>query len=549
MTKQFFMTAVCGILLWACGDGAPVARAASADGAPTPPSETDTQTLLAPLVADDTCVVGYVKLASLRSLVDSDALLHLDTDRADDAPTRLAIGAVRSALAALTTDGAQALYIVAGLKDAYIGGGPLVFVDVEPTGDAKAVVAMLQGLVQTIAASKQVNFSLADIVVRQRDSRTILVGTALTVDRYDKLVPAKRDDLTERVSHLVGDGADLASVFSPGADFRRVIRELWPALPEPMTPLKGDLADKWLRLEALAKLPPHASGRIVLEATDAASAQAFVDLLRALPDCDRFESDAAHRSTLRRYLQMISRTLLARVEENRAVIDTPTTPAEWNDLTEAISDARDSALAKAHITERMNHFKLLGLAALNYSDSNKHLPPPAIRDKEGKAQLSWRVAILPFLDQAELFNEFHLDEPWDSPHNRELVKRMPEVYADPDPKIRAAAGDGKTTFVAPVGPDTVFDTKDGVTFREITDGTSNTAMIVETTPERAVEWTKPADWDVDMANPLAGVARSDQQQFAAAYCDGSVRLLPVDIKPEVWKAILTRSGGESVDGQ
>src|SRR5262249_16974969 len=140
-------------------------------------------------------------------------------------------------------------------------------------------------------------------------------------------------------------------------------------------------------------------------------------------------------------------------------------------------------------------------------------------------------------------------EPWDSPHNRELISKMPEIYCDPSPTIRGAAGEGKTTFVVPVGAGTAFDSKDGIALREIKDGTSKTAMIVEVVPERAVEWTKPADWEVDMNHPLAGIEQTDRHQFTAAYCDGSVRMLPVDIKSEVWRAILTRAGGETIDGQ
>ena len=127
---------------------------------------------------------------------------------------------------------------------------------------------------------------------------------------------------------------------------------------------------------------------------------------------------------------------------------------------------------------------------------------------------------MPYVEQKPLYEKFHLDEPWDSPHNRELIKRMPEIYQDPEPKIRGAAGDGKTTIVVPIGAGTVFDTKEGVMFREITDGTSNTLLIVEVVPERAVEWTKPADWEVDMDHPLTGIERTDRRQFTAAYCDG-----------------------------
>ena len=75
--------------------------------------------------------------------------------------------------------------------------------------------------------------------------------------------------------------------------------------------------------------------------------------------------------------------------------------------------------------------KQIVLAMWNYEDLKKHLPPVAIRDKNGKALLSWRVAILPQLEQGALYNEFHLDEPWDSEHNKALVAKMPAVLPRP----------------------------------------------------------------------------------------------------------------------
>jgi hypothetical protein len=369
----------------------------------------------------------------------------------------------------------------------------------------------------------------------------------LVVARYEKLIMSARDDLTGSIAKLADGSADAAVVFSPGPDFRRVIRELWPALPEPMTPLRGEMADKWLRLELSAKSRPSASGQITLLATDEAAAQVFVNLWRALPECDRLEENAEHRQKLGQFLQTIVGALPPQLDGNRVVMQFPTDASQLDKLRGLMSETANVALEKARYTERLNRFKQLGIAMYNYESQNKHFPPPAIRDKDGKPLLSWRVAILPFIDDKALFERFHLDEPWDSPHNRELVSQMPAIFSDPTPTIRAAAGDGKTTFVVPVGTGTAFDTKDGIALREIKDGTANTLMIVEVVPERAVEWTMPADWEVDMDHPLAGIARTDRRQFTATYCDGSVRLLPVDIKPDVWRAILTRAGDETIE--
>ena len=83
------------------------------------------------------------------------------------------------------------------------------------------------------------------------------------------------------------------------------------------------------------------------------------------------------------------------------------------------------ALDRARST---NNLKQIGLAFHNFHETNNHFPAD-IRSKDGKPLLSWRVAILPFLGQGELFNEFRQDEPWDSPHNKALIAQMPAVFA------------------------------------------------------------------------------------------------------------------------
>jgi hypothetical protein len=180
----------------------------------------------------------------------------------------------------------------------------------------------------------------------------------------------------------------------------------------------------------------------------------------------------------------------------------------------------------------------------NFHDTHKHFPPAAICDKDGKPLLSWRVAVLPYIDQNELYKQFHLDEPWNSPHNLPLVKTMPDLFADPDPKVRRLAGDGKTTFQVPVGTETIFFNNVGTKFSEISDGTSMTIMIVEVTPDHAVEWTKPADWEVDLKHPRTGVERTDRNVFTAAWADGSVQLVPVDFNEATWVTNLTRARGD-----
>jgi prepilin-type processing-associated H-X9-DG protein len=183
----------------------------------------------------------------------------------------------------------------------------------------------------------------------------------------------------------------------------------------------------------------------------------------------------------------------------------------------------------------------------NYLSAHGTFPPAFSVDKSGKPLLSWRVLILPFVEQQALYNEFHLDEPWDSPHNRALIDRMPAVFACPSDLVPKPDA-GKTTYVTPRGPSTIFPGAVGVKIKEVTDGTSNTILTMDVPALEAVVWTKPDDWDVPkMIDPRSLVGRHPDGTNCG-FADGSVHFLRETIAPAVLKALFTRNGGEIVSG-
>jgi hypothetical protein len=188
--------------------------------------------------------------------------------------------------------------------------------------------------------------------------------------------------------------------------------------------------------------------------------------------------------------------------------------------------------------------KQIMLAFHNFHDTKKTLPAHANYGPDGKPLLSWRVHILPFLEEGAVYEQFKLDEPWDSPHNRALIARMPQVYRNPNLPLEA----GKTNFLAVVGQGCIMDgTQKGIGFRHITDGTSNTVMLVEAAPDQAVEWTKPDDWEYDASNPKAGLGGVRPGSWNAGFADGSVQPIPEMIDQNTLKALFTSAGGEIVD--
>ncbi len=162
--------------------------------------------------------------------------------------------------------------------------------------------------------------------------------------------------------------------------------------------------------------------------------------------------------------------------------------------------------------------------------------------------MSWRVHILPYIEQDTLYKKFKLDEPWDSKHNKELIKEMPSIY-----KVVGGmkVDDGKTCYLVPTGDDTAFPkgeagSTNGLSLTAFSDGLSNTLMTVEAAPDKAVPWTKPEDWEFDPDKPNKGLIGHRPNAFLAGFADGSVRRIPKSIKDETLKAIFTRAGAEVV---
>jgi hypothetical protein len=210
--------------------------------------------------------------------------------------------------------------------------------------------------------------------------------------------------------------------------------------------------------------------------------------------------------------------------------------------------AVQSARSAAQRAQSTNNLKQIALAMHNYHDTYGGFPAPANYDDDGKPLLSWRVHILPFIEQAPLYKKFKLDEPWDSKHNKELIKEMPLVYKVPG---GLKVDDGKTCYLVPTGDSTAFPkgsagSARGLTLASITDGTSNTIMAIEAAPDKAVPWTKPEDWELDPDKPNQGLVGHRPNGFLAAWCDGSVRFIQKSVSDETLKAIFTRSGGEVV---
>ena len=211
-------------------------------------------------------------------------------------------------------------------------------------------------------------------------------------------------------------------------------------------------------------------------------------------------------------------------------------------LLPAVQAARETARR----TQSMNYMRQIMLAILNYESAKKTYPPYANFDAAEKPLLSWRVHILPYIEQEALYKQFRLDEPWDSEHNKQLIPQMPALYLDPSSRFSPA--DGKTHYVGVLGEGRLFDgSAEGRKMKSITDGTSNSIALVQTGDAGAVIWTKPNDWQPDADDLMKPFDALHPGGFMAGFCDGRVAFLGDDVDQEVFNALLTVDGEEAVD--
>ena len=231
--------------------------------------------------------------------------------------------------------------------------------------------------------------------------------------------------------------------------------------------------------------------------------------------------------------------------------------------TQATPADKDEAVKRLH---------RIGVAMHNAESAYQFLPAGVVGPK-GELGLSWRVAILPFLgkEEAELYQQFKSNEPWDSEHNKKLIAKMPKVFESPG----KSAGEGKTYLRSFAGPLSIIPVPlpapkgvtppsrwahrpagavaPGYSVVGITDGTSNTLLVAEAV--EPVVWTKPEELPfldptpADVPNPpklppvpkLGGVFAGG---FHGLMCDGKVHFFPDTLSEKSLRGMITVNGGE-----
>ncbi len=217
--------------------------------------------------------------------------------------------------------------------------------------------------------------------------------------------------------------------------------------------------------------------------------------------------------------------------------DLPFGPALAAQFGKSVGGAQDRSVSQ-------NNLKQLGLAMHGYNDTTGALPVAAVVGKKGKPLLSWRVLVLPYVEQAALLNKFKMDEAWDSEHNLKVLKDnpMPAVFALPGV---TKPGDKETYYRVFVGNGAAFEPLKAVSMPGgFPDGTSNTILIA--TAATSVPWTKPDELAFDPKADMKKLLMFDTDRCSVTFADGSVRTLRSAMSGDALKAMITRAGGEVI---
>ena len=468
------------------------------------------------LFTEGTFAVVQIDLARLDAPSLGKRLFDSPTGDAIDPPlSRILVDRVN----ALKAAGTNELVVLYAITD--FPGPPVLAVLVGPGVDPKPIERLLiQGLPGLV-----IEGALAAEI-----RGFVVVGRPQAVAKIRESHPLARPDLTAALAGGPAD-ASIRVAISPGKTFRRAIEETFAELPAALGGGPVATVTRGMKWMSLVFPTDPSRSRITIQADDAAAAGRLLKIINTSVKslASGLPEDPVNRSLAARLA-----AIQASTEGDRVVA--PLDPETF--ILMVAGQVRQVREAIAH-TESVNNLKQIALAMHNYHSKYDTFPPAYRTDSNHQPLLSWRVLILPFVEEQNLFDEFHLNEPWDSPHNRALIPRMPKMFASPF-ESSALIKAGKTVYLTPRGNSTMFPGAQAIRIGDVPDGTSNTIMTVEVDGANATIWTKPDDWDVSRGVPELN------RPFMACIGDGSVRTFRKELEPGVWQALTTRNAKDMI---
>jgi hypothetical protein len=535
---------------------------------PVPVGALAAETKLAQLLEQDTVLVAHIDFAKInpQGLVQNNKVILETIAKAAGFPSSSELTAwLENQKTYLTsTLGISEVYVVVNLRL------PLpLYAAVPKTDTDKLQGEALKKALESVERATTKRFTIqetADFVFFFWDNPRL---------KADALLPKKpvpRPDIVEAFKEVEAYPIQLVAAFPDYA--RKVLKDTKPALPAPFDKVDIAALVSDFRWKAVGADPSKPELHLVIETKSEFAAATiyeqsktllnigFEALLRYAKKPNEYNTSALELSLwkhLSEYmtpelLETIQTAILPKPQGTRLV--THWDSKKFSELTSA-ADSLFAALAKdfadnltAAIQQRpcQKHLKIILLAFHNYCDVYGTLPPTFTVDKNGKPLQSWRVLILPFIEQYPLYKSIRHDEPWDSEYNKQFHNKMPEIFRCP-----ACQGNEKrdTNYCVVVGKETPGRTDGkGLSFDLFTDGLSNTIFVTER--KTPVCWMEPTDIlqedaYLGMNKKAEGIGSGHQEGVNVGIGDGSVLFLKDRIDLKSLKALLTIGGGEMVD--
>jgi len=382
------------------------------------------------------------------------------------------------------------------------------------------------------------------------NDRTFVMFHSIVEDQAKETEKLLAQIKAPRRAGVLGPAVEAAAgkhVVVVGCNIPSMKNALPPSSPIDFLPLDALLSSR----SASLILDQGEAAKITLrvDAPDAATAKRVHDVLKAfqvlglemLPGVKR-QAAREEGTPLPQLIELFEPMLQTAKFEQEGSVTTMTLKSK-GDLA-AVGVSLATALQRArfsgHRTQSQSNLRQIGIALFTQQDATGEMTFGGVGGKKEAPNLSWRVAILPYLDQQALYEQFKLDEPWDSAHNKKLIEKMPKVYA---PLNGVKAEKGYTflqTFVGPHALQPIMKVPSS-----FPDGAATTILVIEA--GEAVPWTKPGGIEYDPKKPLPKLGGIFGGDFNVMFGDGSVRLIPKNIPEKALRAMITPAGGDVVD--
>lgn len=475
------------------------------------PNPLESHKSIQPYLSKSTVMVAWLDLQELDA--DSAVSMLTEADIASLATSNIEyFKTIQNALVSL---GVTRVYWISDL--ASIADGPTRLAI--PCNNPAAVQLLVQPLAEQTSG-----------VIAQADGNVVLVGSQATVDEFLAADGSTLKELSDSLASVKSPhGAAFATPTYVTMTLFGIMRSAMNGVEQFAETAEALSSVQWLSLGS----DLNQSVELTMNTNSPSDAKKVAAVVEGFLTNEELDGQPGLKRLLtpqldgsRLQISVSSRTELAeKVEALKTVLN--------------MSGARELQLA--------NNMKQVALSLHNYASAYGRLPPQSLVDAGGKRLFSWRVLVLPFLEQMALYEKFNFDEPWDSAHNLEVAKTIPGTFSMPNQSVDEN-GVPKTQILAPMTKRSVFGRPgEAVDFRDITDGTSNTIWFVFAPETAAVPWTKPEDLVVDEKNPAAAIVAANAKEFLIARVDGFVQHIPATVKPEILNALITIDGGEVVN--